>query len=815
MQTHPAPTDQSTEPPRFVRWLDTLTNRDVPLAGGKNASLGEMIRELSGEGIRVPDGFAITATAYRALLAHNDIEGLIRELLRLRAAQQIEPGEAERTIRDLLLESEFPPGMREEVTEAYAELSRRYGVTATDVAVRSSATAEDLPDASFAGQHESYLGVSGARDVLHACRKCFASLFTDRAVSYREQKGFDHLAIALSVGVQKMVRADIKNGASGVMFSLDTETGFPDVIVINASFGLGECIVQGTVTPDEYRVFKPLLDLPDKKPILERVLGLKEIKMVYGSRLGSQVHTIKMPPEQRQRFTLNDDQILQLARWAKRLEAHYQRPMDMEWAVDGETGELFILQARPETVQSRVGKLSFSSSRLLPQKEHPRVVTEGLAIGNTIARGKARLLTRAAEAVSFKPGEILVAPATNPDWVPVMKKAAAIITDHGGRSSHAAIVSRELGVPAVIGTGNATHLITDGAEVTVSCAEGEKGVVYSGLLEFEEREIDLAGLPTPNTPIMLNIATPEAAFRWWRLPCRGIGLARMEFIINQLIRIHPMALVRFDQLENSEEKEEIRRLTRDYPDKSLYFIDHLASGIAHIAASRYPQPVIVRTSDFKTNEYAQLLGGSQFEPKEENPMIGFRGASRYYHESYRDGFALECRAIKKAREEIGMDNIVVMIPFCRTPEEADQVLAVMADHGLRRGENGLKIQVMAEIPSNVILASQFADRFDGFSIGSNDLTQLILGVDRDSEILASLFDERNEAVKIAIRDLIVAAHAKGCKVGICGQGPSDHPDFAKFLVGLGIDSISLNPDSVVEVTRQIAEFEAASLSTVE
>jgi pyruvate, water dikinase len=807
MQTIPHAADRGTTPAPYVRWLDTLTNRDVPIAGGKNASLGEMIRELGHEGIRVPDGFVITAAGYRALLAHNGLEPKIREWLRKRTAGEAASGEAEHAIRQLLLESELPPGMEAEITAAYAELSRRHGVTATDVAVRSSATAEDLPDASFAGQHESFLGVSGSREVVAACRKCFASLFTDRAVSYREQKGFDHLAIALSVGVQKMVRTDVADGASGVMFTLDTDTGFPDMIVINASFGLGECVVQGTVTPDEFRVFKPLLDDPAKRPIVERILGLKEIKMIYGDRHGSRPRVVNMPAAQRARFALSDDEILQLARWAKRLEQHYGRPMDMEWGVDGETREMFLLQARPETVQSRAASQTFRSSRLKPGKEPPRVLAEGLAIGNTIARGVVRRLHSAAEAGSFKTGEILVASSTNPDWVPVMKKAAAIVTDHGGRSSHAAIVSRELGVPAVIGTGHATACLADGDEVTVSCAAGEQGVVYAGLLDFEEEEIDLTDLPVPRTPLMLNIATAEAAFRWWRLPCRGIGLARMEFIIGHLIRIHPMALVKFDSLEDGEARRKIAQLTAGYTDKGQYFVDHLARGIAHIAASRYPLPVIVRTSDFKTNEYANLLGGEGFEPKEENPMLGFRGASRYYHDAYRDGFALECQAILKARDEIGLDNIIVMIPFCRTPEEADRVLETMAAHGLRRGERGLQVYVMAEIPSNVILAADFADRFDGFSIGSNDLTQLILGVDRDSEILAPLFDERHPAVKTAIRDLINVAHAKGCKVGICGQGPSDHPDFAEFLVGLGIDSISLNPDSVIGVTRRIAALE--------
>ncbi len=794
-------------PDTYIRWFETLNNRDVAIAGGKNASLGEMIRTFAGEGISVPGGFAITAAAYRAFLEHNRLDAQIREQLALRQSHEIPEGEAERVIRHLLLDTDFPADLRQEIIDAYAALSQRYGSGAIDVAVRSSATAEDLPGASFAGQHESFLGVSGPADVLHACRCCFASLFTARAISYREQMGFDHMSIALSVGVQKMVRSDLKEGASGVMFSLDTETGFPRMIVINASFGLGECVVQGTVTPDEYRVFKPLLADPSKRPIMEKVMGTKEIKMVYGDRFGNRVKVVSTPFEQRTRFALSDDQILQLARWGKRLEEHYGCPMDMEWALDGESGEMFILQARPETVQSQVDASSIHSFRLVPGEKEPRVITRGLAIGTAIASGQVRVLHGPAESSSFRQGEILVAPSTNPDWVPLMKKAAAIVTDHGGRSSHAAIVSRELGVPAVIGTGDATRLLYRGQEVTVNCAEGETGIVYAGLIGHEEVKIDLSSLPATRTPIMLNIATPEAAFRWWRLPCSGIGLARMEFIIGNIIRIHPLALLRYDDLEDAATRMIIGNLTQGYANKADYFVDHLARGIAHIASSRYPQPVVVRTSDFKTNEYAGLIGGKQFEPAEENPMLGFRGASRYYHPLYRDAFGLECRALKKAREELGMDNIIVMIPFCRTPEEADKVLEVMAAHGLRRGENGLEVRVMAEIPSNILLAAEFARRFDGFSIGSNDLTQLILGVDRDSEILAGLFDERNEAVQMTIRRLIEVAHANGSKVGICGQGPSDHPDFAAFLVEAGIDSISLNPDSVVTVTRRLADLE--------
>ncbi len=804
METTAASPPQAPAQDAYVRWLETLDNRDTAIAGGKNASLGEMIRSFAGEGIRIPAGFAVTAAAYRAFLEYNGLDGKIREQLARRAERKIPEGEAERVIRHLLLESDFPADMRGDILDAYSELSRRHGAAATDVAIRSSATAEDLSAASFAGQHESYLGVSGAADVLHACRCCFASMFSPRAISYREQKGFDHMSIALSVGIQKMVRADLKEGASGVMFSLDTETGFPGMILINASFGLGECVVQGTVTPDEYRVFKPLLADPAKRPVVEKVMGSKEIKMVYGNRFGSRVRVANTPFEQRTRFALSDEQILQLARWGKRLEEHYGRPMDVEWAVDGETAELFILQARPETVQSRADASSIRACRLLPGETAPRMITSGLAIGGAIASGPVRVLHGPGESSSFKEGEILVVPATNPDWVPVMKKAAAIITDCGGRSSHAAIVSRELGVPAVIGTGNATRLLSRGETVTVSCAEGETGIVYAGRVPFEEEKIDLRSLPAPRTPVMLDIGTPEAAFRWWRLPCSGIGLARMEFIIANIIRIHPLALCRFDEVSDPATRSIIANLTHGYADKTGYFVDHLARGIAHIASSRYPLPVVVRTSDFQTDGYAGLIGGRQFEPEERNPALGFRGASRYHHPGFREAFELECRAIKQAREVLGLDNIAVSIPFCRTPEEADKVLAVMAGCGLRRGEGGLEIRIMAEIPANILLAAEFAERFDGFSIGSDGLTRLVLGADRDSELLAGLFDERNEAVRSMIRTLIGTAHAKGRKVDICGQGPADHPDFAAFLTEAGIDSITLPPDSALAMMRRTA-----------
>jgi pyruvate,water dikinase len=610
------------------------------------------------------------------------------------------------------------------------------------------------------------------------------------------------MQVALSAGVQKMVRAD-KAGA-GVMFTLDTETGFPDVVVINAAWGLGENVVQGAVTPDEYRVFAPLLDNDSLVPIIEKSLGAKEKKVVYATGRSETIKNIETSTQERWSFVLNEEEILQLARWANAIEGHYERPMDIEWAKDGGSGDLFIVQARPETVQSQKEAQSLKTYRL---KEEGEVLISGLAIGEAIASAPISVIKSADEMDRFEEGSILVTGMTDPDWVPIMKQASGIITDYGGRTSHAAIVSRELGVPAVVGTGEATETLEDDQVVTLSCAEGEEGYVYEGALEFEATEMDLSKVPDTQTRIMMNIASPAGAFRWWRLPCEGIGLARMEFIINNVIKIHPMALVDFEDLEDRQLREQIAKLTRGYEDKSQYFVDHLARGIAKIASAQYPDPVIVRMSDFKTNEYADLIGGHLYEPEEENPMLGFRGASRYYSERYKAGFALECRAIRQVRQEIGLKNVVVMIPFCRTLEEADLVLEALAQNDLKQGSDGLKIYVMIEIPSNIILAGEFAERFDGFSIGSNDLTQLILGVDRDSAELADLFDERNEAVKRAVADLIDRAHEKGTPVGICGQAPSDYPDFAAFLVRHKIDSISLNPDSVIEVKRRVAEVE--------
>ncbi len=785
----------------YIRWFETLSSDDVPQVGGKNASLGEMIQALQEEGVQVPAGFATTAKTYWGFVAANDLADEIKAQLEAFHAGEVSLEKAGQEIRRLFRHGRFPDESADAIRDAYRELSQRYDSDQVDVAARSSATAEDLPEASFAGQQETFLNVTGEQDLLEACRKCYASLFTDRAITYREEQGFEHTKVALSVGVQKMVRSD--KASAGVIFTLDTETGFPDVVVINAAWGLGENVVQGSVNPDEYRVFKPLLDR-GLRPIIEKSLGGKEKKMVYASGGSQSTKNVSTSTREQRSFALNDDEILQLGRWAARIEEHYGRPMDVEWAKDGDMDQLFIVQARPETVQSQKEAGSLKTYTLLEEGER---LFSGLAIGEAIASGKARVIHSPDERDRFEEGTILVTGMTDPDWVPIMKQAAGIITDHGGRTSHAAIVSRELGIPAIVGAGEATDRLEDGQTITLSCVEGDQGHVYQGALEFEQAQIDLDQVPETETQIMMNIASPAAAFRWWRLPCEGIGLARMEFIVNNVIQIHPLALVHFDELEDRSLRQQIQELTRGYQDKGQYFVDHLARGIAKIAAAQYPDPVIVRLSDFKTNEYADLIGGSGYEPEEENPMLGFRGASRYYSDHYRQGFALECRAIKQVREEIGLSNVVVMIPFCRTPHEADQVLEVMAEFGLERGQNDLQVYVMCEVPSNVVLAEQFAQRFDGFSIGSNDLTQLVLGVDRDSEELAYLFDERNEAVRRMIADLIERAHRADRKVGICGQGPSDHPDLAAFLVETGIDSMSLNPDSVVQVKRRVAKVE--------
>lgn len=785
-----------------VLWFDEIGMGDVPQVGGKNASLGELIQSLKAKGVRVPDGFATTAGAYRRFLEANGIEAAMRARIKSYRSGETSLRATGEAIRELFLDSEFPADISESIRSHYRELGGRAGLDRLSVAVRSSATAEDLPDASFAGQQETFLNIAGERELLDACRRCYASLFTDRAISYREVKGFDHLDVALSIGVQRMVRSDV--GASGVMFSIDTDSGFPRVAVVSAAWGLGETVVQGTINPDKYVVFKPLLAQSEFAPIIEKTLGSKARKMVYSRGGHARTKMVDTSEAERRAFVLADAEILALARWAVSVEEHYARPMDMEWARDGVTGELFMVQARPETVQSQKTGSRFTLHHLL---ETGTVLARGAAIGDSIAQGTACVIRSAADIENFRDGAILVTEMTDPDWVPIMKRAAGIVTDHGGPTSHAAIVSRELGVPAVVGTGNATTVLAEGLAVTISCAEGDEGRVYRGSLAFETEEVNLGELPETHTKVMVNIASPAAAFQWWRLPADGVGLARMEFIISSLIRVHPMALVHPERVTDPGEAEQIRALTSGYTDPKDYFVDALALGIAKIAAPYHPLPVIVRLSDFKTNEYAHLIGGSAFEEPEENPMLGFRGASRYYDERYREGFALECVALKRVREQLGFGNIIVMIPFCRTPQEADRVLAVMAENGLVRGANGLEVYMMCEIPSNVVLAEKFATRFDGFSVGSNDLTQLVLGVDRDSAQLASLFDERDEAVMAMISEAIRKAHAAGIKIGICGQGPSNHPEFAEFLVSEGIDSISLNPDSYLRTVPRIAEAE--------
>jgi pyruvate,water dikinase len=788
----------------FVLALDKLSSEDVSLVGGKNASLGEMLQSLKKQKVRVPGGFATTAHAYRVFLKENDLEEKINSHLQKMHSGDESLSKAGKAIRQLFTRNSYPEAVEKAIREQYRALCEKYHTDDLDVAVRSSATAEDLPGASFAGQQETFLNISGEDDLLEACQKCYASLFTDRAISYREEKGFEHIKVALSVGVQKMVRSDL--AGSGVMFSLDTETGFPDVVVINAAWGLGENVVQGTVNPDEYRVFKPLLQDESLVPIIEKSLGDKEKKMVYAKGGSKTIKNEETSKKERNAIVLSDDEILQLARWAVAIEDHYEKPMDIEWAKDGNEGALYIVQARPETVQSQKQASTMQTFKL---KEKGNAILTGLAIGEAIATGEAQVIKSADDIDKFNEGSILVTGMTDPDWVPIMKKAAAIVTDYGGRTSHAAIVSRELGIPAIVGTENATDELQDGQKITVSCAEGETGKIYDDKLEFETSEVNLKDVPDTKTEMMINLASPDAAFRWWRLPNQGVGLARMEFVVNNAIKIHPMALVDFDKVKDNKDRKQIEQLTRGYDNKEDYFVDHLARGIAKIAASQYPDQVIVRMSDFKTNEYADLIGGSHFEPEEDNPMLGFRGASRYYSDRYRKGFSLECRAIRKVREEMGLTNVIIMIPFCRTLDEADHVLEVLEDNGLKRSEkeHGLKVYVMAEIPSNVILAEQFAERFDGFSIGSNDLTQLVLGIDRDSAELSELFDERNDAVKNMIAMLIDKAHKKNRKVGICGQAPSDYPEFAEFLVKTGIDSISLNPDSLVGTKKRIAETE--------
>ncbi|SDI34977.1 phosphoenolpyruvate synthase [Paraburkholderia phenazinium] len=792
-----------------VVWFENLRRADVPLVGGKNASLGEMVAKLSSKGVKVPPGFAVTADAYRQFIEANGLQQTVSSMLGKLADGKLSLAEAGESIRRAIVHGEWPADTAQAIRTAYGELNRRTGQHDADVAVRSSATAEDLPDASFAGQQETYLNIRGERALLDACRRCYASLFTDRAISYRQAKGFDHLKVALSVGVQRMVRSDL--GGAGVMFSIDTETGFDKVVLINAAWGLGENVVQGAVDPDEYEVFKPLLSDPKLSPIIGKKRGEKALKMLYTSDSSQPTKNVPTSKAERAAFVLSDQEILTLSRWACVIESHYGQPMDIEWAKDGQSHEMFIVQARPETVQSRREASAVKTYRI---KKAGRKLLSGVSIGEAVATGKVCVIENPSEMARFVDGAILVTRTTDPDWVPIMRRASAIVTDHGGRTSHAAIVSRELGLPAIVGASKATHLLHDEQEVTVSCAEGREGFVYEGIADYEVEEIDFDSIPTTTTKVMLNLANPAAAFRWWRIPADGVGLARMEFVVSNHIKIHPMALARYDSLKDDAAKRTIDELTAGYDDRTEYFVDRLARGLGRIAAVQYPHPVVVRMSDFKTNEYANLIGGTEFEPKEENPMLGFRGASRYYSPRYREGFALECRAIRRLRDEMGFRNVVVMIPFCRSTKEADRVLAVMAENGIKRGEDGLEVYVMCEIPSNVILAKAFARRFDGFSIGSNDLTQLTLGVDRDSAELAELFDEQDEAVRWMIESVIMEAHKAGADVGICGQAPSDHPEFAGFLVECGIDSLSVSPDSFIAVKRRVAVAEQTVLSDI-
>lgn len=799
----------STKSP-FIRWFGQIGIEEIPLVGGKNASLGEMYHELAPQGVKVPNGFAVTAEAYRYFLREAGLDQRIRQILCGLDTRDIDNlRQRGSSVRQAILGAMLPEDLQNAIGTAYVDLSEGAGGPA-DVAVRSSATAEDLPDASFAGQQETYLNVQGTSALIESCKRCFASLFTDRAISYREDKGFDHFKIALSIGVQRMVRSDL--AAAGVMFSIDTETGFRDTVLINSAYGLGENVVQGSVNPDEYFVFKPTLK-QGFRPILQKLLGTKEFKLVYDVGGGKMVKNIPVPPDDRARFAITDDEILQLARWACLIEDHYSRkrgrytPMDMEWAKDGRTGELFILQARPETVQSQK---QIDTLEIYHLRERGPVRVTGRSVGEKIAAGTVRVVKSVQQLHLVRDGDVLVADKTDPDWEPAMKKTAAIVTNRGGRTCHAAIVSRELGLPAIVGTERATEVLKDGDVVTVCCAEGDAGSVYNGSLRFDVERVNLKDLRRPRTRVMMNVGNPEQAFALSFIPNDGVGLAREEFIISNYIRIHPLALLDYDRLEDAAAKTEINRLTTGYDDKPQFFVDKLAQGVAMIAAAFYPKDVIVRLSDFKTNEYANLIGGRRYEPTEENPMLGFRGASRYYDPRYQPGFALECRAMKTVRDEMGLTNLKLMVPFCRTVDEGRRVIAEMVRYGLKSGENGLEVYVMCEIPSNVILADEFADVFDGFSIGSNDLTQLILGVDRDSEIVAHVFDERNAAVKKMIASVIATARARGRKIGICGQAPSDYPDFAAFLVEQGIDSISLNPDAVLKTTVTILDAEKRS-----
>ena len=795
---------------QYVLPFSEIGIKDIPLVGGKNASLGEMYQSLTDLGVKIPNGFAITAEAYRYHLRHNNLlEPIEQELARLDINDLESLSETGARIRHWIRQGQLPLELQEEIRAAYHALENEYGVN-PDMAVRSSATAEDLPNASFAGQQETYLNIRGTQNLLRTCQHVFASLFTDRAISYRIDKGFGHMNVALSIGVQKMVRSD--KGASGVMFTLDTETGFRDVVFITSAYGLGENVVQGAVNPDEFYVFKPTL-ATHHRSILKRQRGDKALKMVYTNDTvaGHSTRNVPVNVEDRECFSITDNEVLELARYAVTIENHYSKlaghsqPMDIEWAKDGEDGELYIVQARPETVQTQKDELVQEVFRL---EQRGEVAAVGKSVGQKIASGKARVILEPTQMGELKPGEILVTEITDPDWEPVMKIASAIVTNRGGRTCHAAIVARELGIPSVVGCGNATQKIETGSEITVSCAEGDTGYIYKGALPYSIEKLDLSRLAKPQTKVMINLGNPEQAFEMAHLPISGVGLARLEFIINNAIKIHPRALLEFDNLDRDTQAR-ISKITSGYADKISFYVDRLAEGVATIAAAYYPNPVIVRMSDFKSNEYASLIGGQAFEPIEENPMIGFRGASRYPDPKFADCFALECTAMRKVREEKGLDNVALMIPFVRTIKEGTRVLDLMAEKGLKRGEKGLKIYLMCEIPANALLADQFLEHFDGFSIGSNDLTQLTLGVDRDSGMVSNDFDERNEAVLKLMEMAISACKKEGKYIGICGQAPSDYPEITQWLVQQGISSISLNPDRILQMTEVILEAEKA------
>jgi pyruvate, water dikinase len=793
----------------FILWFDQLGIEDVPLVGGKNASLGEMYRILTKKGVNIPNGFAITAKAYFHILEKAKIKQKIKSVLDgLNTHDVLDLQMRGSKIRKLIRESEMPDELRKQIFENYKMLSKEFKVKNVDVAVRSSATAEDLPDASFAGQQETYLNITGEKALEKACMACFASLFTDRAISYRVDKGFDHFSIGLSISVQKMVRSD--KACSGVMFSIDTESGFKDAVFITGAYGLGENVVQGAVNPDEYYVFKPTLK-KGMNSIISKTVGSKKVKMVYTKSDGIRpVKNIPVPENERHKFVLTEKETLLLAKWACIIEDHYSakaghfKPMDMEWAKDGSSGKLYIVQARPETVHS-TKKADMLEKYVL--KQQGKRLASGRSVGEKIGQGKAHVIRSVRDIEKFRKGEVLVTEMTDPDWEPIMKIASAIVTDKGGRTCHAAIVSRELGIPCIVGTLAGTTQIKDGKDVTADCSEGSEGIIYEGLLKYEVIKHDLKKMKRPKTKVMMNIGNPEQAFQLASMPNDGVGLAREEFIINSYIKIHPLALLHYEKLANKKVKDEIRELTFGYKDKAEYFVDKLASGVAMIAAAFYPRDVVVRLSDFKSNEYANLIGGKDFEPVEDNPMIGWRGASRYYDDKYKEGFVLECKALKKVRDVMGLTNVIIMVPFCRTVEEGKKCIKVMEENGLKQGKNGLKVYAMCEIPANVILADKFFDIFDGFSIGSNDLTQLTLGLDRDSELVAHIYDERNDAVKTLIRQVIQVAKRRKKHMGFCGDAPSSIPGYAEFLVDCGIESLSVTPDAVVKTLLNVIETE--------